>query len=106
MSESDFWFACEGVTSAEGPWQALRVVSFEAREEISRPFSYELFVLAVRGVDEPDPQDLIGERATFRLRTRSEPEFRVVHGIVVEAEDVNEVPEGALYRVVLAPPWT
>src|SRR5262249_26262796 len=54
---------------------------------------------------EVDPRDLLGARATLRVETQSTPARKVVHGIVAEAEELFEHPDGMLYRVVLVPPW-
>jgi len=61
MSRTDF-VCVRRHHSASGPWETLRVVAFEGREEMSRLVRYELYLLAGRGVDEPDPEDLIGQR--------------------------------------------
>jgi type VI secretion system secreted protein VgrG len=51
-----------------------------------------------------DPHALVGARATLRIATLTLPEFKLVHGIVVEAEEIAELPDGTLYRALLMPP--
>ena len=104
MNPDDFVFAREGASSAEGPWKHLRVVRFEGEEAMSRLFRYELHLLAKKGEEDPDPDTLVGKRASLRIATLSEPGFKLVHGVITEAEDAFDVPEGTVYRVVLEPP--
>jgi type VI secretion system secreted protein VgrG len=103
MSGPDFTFACEGVGGKGDPWDALRVVRFHGKEAISSLYRYEVVLLAP--LDPPPVSELIGRRATLRIATLSSPAFKVVHGIVVEAEEIAALPEGRTLRVLLAPPW-
>ncbi|MRG90898.1 type VI secretion system tip protein VgrG [Polyangium spumosum] len=88
-----------------GAWGALRVVRFRGREALSEPYRYEITLLAKAGAPDVDPRDLVGKRATLRVATLSNPPFKVVHGIVREASELADLPEGALLRVILDPPW-
>jgi type VI secretion system secreted protein VgrG len=80
------------------------VVRFEGREQLSALYRYELVVLARGDGAEVDPHDLVGARATLRIATLTLPAYKLVHGVIVEAEELGPVPEGMLYRAVLAPP--
>ena len=98
----DFTFAWE---HAEGsPWAHLQVVRFHGREEISALYRYELTLLSRGPNAEIDLAVLVGARATLRIATLSQPAYRLVHGVITEAEEIDRVPEGMLYRAVLAPP--
>lgn len=105
MSDHDFSLACEAIAGAGNPWQHLRVVHFRGREAISEPFRYDITLLAKGSAGEMDPRDLVGKRASLRIATLSVPAWKIVHGIVEEAEDLYDVPEGTLVRIVLVPPW-
>ncbi|HVK71278.1 MAG TPA: contractile injection system protein, VgrG/Pvc8 family, partial [Polyangium sp.] len=107
MPNDDFSFACEALPG-EGPfgaWGALRVARFRGREALSEPYRYEITLLAKASAGEVDPRDLLGKRATLRIATLSNPPFKVVHGIVREASELSDLPEGTLLRVILEPPW-
>jgi type VI secretion system secreted protein VgrG len=104
MSFDDFVFAWEGASSADGPWKHLRVVRIAGEEAMSRLFRYELYLLAPKDAAEPSPDELAGKRASLRIATQSQPGFKVVHGVITEAVDAADVPEGAVFRVVLEPP--
>jgi type VI secretion system secreted protein VgrG len=98
----DFSFAWE---HAEGsPWAHLQIVRFHGREAISALYRYELTLLAREPGAEVDLGVLVGARATLRMATLTQPAYRLVHGIIAEAEEIGPVPEGMLYRAVLAPP--
>lgn len=102
----DFTFGWEGADPAIGAYRHLAVVDLRGVEEIGALYRYELTLFAAHPAPEVDPADLIGKHATLRLQTLGEPESRVVHGILVEAEDLHEHASGMLYRVVLAPVLT
>lgn len=104
MTTPDFTFAFEGADAPGGPWAHLQVVGFQGSEQISSLYRYEITLLARAPAPEVDPHDLIGARATLRIATHSQPAYKVVHGILAEAEELHSVPEGMLYRVVLMPP--
>lgn len=104
MITHDFSFSFEGADAPDGPWDHLHVVSFRGREEISALYRYEVTLLARAPAPEVDPYDLVSKRASLRIATLTRPEYKIVHGVIVEAEEVGPVPEGMLYRIVLAPP--
>ncbi|WP_437736876.1 type VI secretion system Vgr family protein [Sorangium sp. So ce1335] len=97
-------FAWEGASGPEGPWSHLRVVSVRGTEALSSLYHYEITALIREPAPEIDPDGLIQARATLRFTTTTEPMWRVVHGLVVEAEELGPVPGGMCYRIVLAPP--
>ncbi|WP_437841690.1 type VI secretion system Vgr family protein [Sorangium sp. So ce1153] len=80
------------------------MVAFRGAEAIASLYRYEITALAREPAPEVDPDELIQRSATLRLATLTQPSFRVVHGIVVEAEELGPVPGGMLYRLVLMPP--
>lgn len=102
MSELDFTFSWEGASGS--PWRHLMVASFRGTEAISELYHYEIALIAREPAPEVDPDDLVGLRATLRITTHTEPRYRVIHGVIIEAEEVGPVQHGVLYRVVLAPP--
>jgi len=104
MSDVDFAFAWEGASEAAGPWRHLQVVELRGTEAISSLYRYELVLLSHEPAPEVDPEELIQARATLRIATLSNPGFRVVHGIITEAEELGPIYGGMLYRVVLSPP--
>src|SRR5580658_1087356 len=104
MITTDFTFAWEHASAPAGPWSHLQVVRFDGREELSSLYRYELTLLARAPAPEVDPHDLVGSRATLRIATLTEPAYKLLHGIVVEAEELGPGPEGMLYRAVLLPP--
>jgi type VI secretion system secreted protein VgrG len=104
VSDVDFEFAWEGASGPAGPWSHLRVVEFRGTEGISSLYRYEIIVFARDPAPEVDPDDLIQTKATLRIATHTEPAFRVVHGLIVEAEELGPAHGGVLYRLVLAPP--
>lgn len=102
--KNDFEFAFEGAASPNGPWMHLQVVKFEGKEQVSGLFRYDLVVVAKAPATELDPHELVMARATLRIKTLTAPSYRVVHGVIVEAEEVTSLPDGMLYRVVMMPP--
>src|SRR5688572_2405079 len=104
MTDTDFIFAWEGASEAAGPWRHLRVVELRGTEAVSTLYRYELVLLAQDPAPEVDLDEIIETRATLRLSTLSDPAYRVVHGIVTEAEELGPTYGGMLYRVVLSPP--
>ena len=86
------------------PWAHLQVVRFHGREEISALYRYDLTLLAREPTAEVELGALVGARATLRIATLTQPAYRLVHGVIAEAEESGPVPEGMLYRAVLAPP--
>jgi type VI secretion system secreted protein VgrG len=104
MSTSDYHFACEKSEGAGGPWAHLRVVRFHGHEAISTLYRYEVTLFAKAPAPEVDPHELVRSRATLRIKTLTAPEWRVVHGVVTEAEELYALPDGMLYRVIVEPP--
>lgn len=103
-SSTDFMFAWEDAAGPGGPWSHLRIVAFRGTEALSSLYRYEIIALAREPAAEIDPDELIEKRATLRIATLTEPAYRVVHGIIIEAEEMGPVQGGILYRIVLAPP--
>jgi type VI secretion system secreted protein VgrG len=104
MDTHDFTFAWEHASDPEGPWAHLQVVRFTGREEISALYRYEITLLARGPAAEVDPHEIVGARATLRIATLTAPAYKLVHGVIAEAEEIGPVPEGMLYRAVLMPP--
>jgi type VI secretion system secreted protein VgrG len=103
MSNQDFSFGCEGVTGVHGPWGQLQVVQFKGTELLSDLYRFELVLLAKTPAPEFDPQDLLQLRCSLRIKTLSNPRYRVVHGIIGEAQELFSTPDGMLYRVTMVP---
>ena len=84
-----------------GGWHGLDVVRFHAREELSK--LYEVDIVALRSADlEPvDLDQLLDTSCSLRIRTATG--FRVIHGIVGEAEEAERTRELNLYRLRLVP---
>jgi type VI secretion system secreted protein VgrG len=104
MAAPDYSLAWEHADSPNGPWGHLEVLWFRGHEGISELYRYEITVLAKNPTAEIELSKLIGARATLRIRTYAEPAYRLVHGVICEAEDLSSVPEGMVYRIVLMPP--
>ncbi|WP_437676170.1 type VI secretion system Vgr family protein [Sorangium sp. So ce131] len=104
MSDLDFTFAWEGASGPSGPWDHLRVVSFRGAEGISALYRYEITAITRDPAPEIDPEELIQARATLRIATGTVPAYRVIHGIVTEAEELGPIHGGMAYRLVLSPP--
>lgn len=104
MAAPDYSLAWEHADSQNGPWGHLEVLWFRGHEGISELYRYEITVLAKAPSADVDFSKLIGARATLRIRTYADPAYRLVHGVITEAEDLASVPEGMVYRVVLMPP--
>ncbi|AKT40638.1 type VI secretion system Vgr family protein [Chondromyces crocatus] len=108
MSNRDFTFACEGVEGGLDAWSALEVVRFHGREAMSSAYRYEIVLLAreAAGMGDVQVSALPGKSASLRIATGSIPAWKVVHGLVDEAEELAALPEGRTIRVILAPTWT
>ncbi|XXT19767.1 type VI secretion system tip protein TssI/VgrG [Sorangium sp. So ce429] len=104
MSDLDFSFAWEGAAGPSGPWQHLRVASFRGAEGISSLYRYEITAITREPAPEVDPDELIQARATLRIATGTQPAFRIVHGIITEAEELGPIHGGMAYRIVVEPP--
>ncbi len=104
MSDTDLTFAWEGASGPFGPWQHLHIAELRGEDAISSLYRYEITTLLREPAPELDPDDLIQSRATLRIVTLTEPRCRVVHGVITEAEELGQVQNGTLYRLVLSPP--
>ena len=94
-NKNDYVFGC-----AEG-WDAFEVVRFHASEEISAMYAFEI-VLLRRAEKGPADLDALVD-AAVSLRIASSSRWRVVHGIVAEAEEIDRTSVLFLYRVLLVP---
>lgn len=103
-SDVDISFSWETAAGPEGPWSHLRVVFVRGTEALSALYRYEITAFVREPAPMLDPDELVQSRATLRFATLTEPAYRVVHGVIVEAEEVGPMPGGMLYRLVLAPP--
>jgi type VI secretion system secreted protein VgrG len=104
VQTDDFVFAWEGAASPPGPWSHLTVVSFRGHEAISELFRYDLILRADASAPEVDVRELAGARATLRIATLSSPAYRLVHGVIAEAEELHATEQGMVFRVTLVPP--
>jgi type VI secretion system secreted protein VgrG len=101
VQTTELTFVCEDLADASSQ---LRVVRFHGREAISSLYRYEIVLLAQSTGPEIDPHDLIQRRATLRIATKTTPAYRVVHGVITEAEEMHSVNEGMLFKVTIEPP--
>ncbi len=85
----------------EGGWGEFEVVRFHSVEEISRPFLYEIILLRRASRGPADLDALLDAPASLAIST--EKRWRLVHGIVAEAEELERTHEVLLYRVLLVP---
>lgn len=100
----DYFFTFDGADHPDGPWNLLRVVELRGEEAISRPFWFELDL--VTGADDVSVRDLVGRDAAIKIRTDTEPAFRIIHGLITGAVElpVRDITAPARYRVTLSPP--
>lgn len=105
-SIDEFFFAWEGASHPDGPWQHLRVLEFQGDEAISELFRFDIQLVRTADAPDVDVDALIGARAALLWATRTDPPYRLVHGIVGEAQELGEMEYGTRYRVVLVPPFT
>lgn len=82
-------------------WDAFDVVRFRADEGIDELFTYDIVLARDRGAPSIDIEALVDEPATLRIAT--EARWRPVHGVIAEAELLDETNTLILYRVVLVP---
>lgn len=101
---SEFVLAFESAAGPTGAFSHLRVVAFSGREAISALYRYALTLYAREPAQPVDPDDIVGQRATLRIATETEPRIRYVHGVITEAEELGPAPGGMLYQVTLEPP--
>ncbi len=101
---TDLTFAFESASGPAGPYSNVAVAAFSGREAISSLYRYSITLYARDSAPPLDPDDLVGQRATLRLWTQTEPKVRYVHGIITEAEEIGLCANGMVYQVTLEPP--
>lgn len=69
-------------------WGALRIVRWHSVEDISHPFRYSITLLRPRDEGAIDLDALVDTGATLCIRTSGS--VRVVHGIIAEAQEVEQ----------------
>ncbi|HEY4120279.1 MAG TPA: type VI secretion system tip protein TssI/VgrG [Byssovorax sp.] len=94
-NRTDYAFGC-----AEG-WKPFEVVRFHAVEEVSRLYAFEIVLLRRVENGAADLDTLLD--ANVSLRIASAARWRVVHGIIAEAEEIDRTSTIFLYRVLLVP---
>ena len=99
--DQEFFFTWAGASEA---WEHLRVVSFVGHEALSEIYWFEIELH--RHSDAPDVsvEDLIGAAAALKISTRTDPPWRLVHGVIASAIELGDVKDGTRYRVVIKPP--
>ena len=102
--DQEFFFAWEGADSSN-PWRHLRVVEFHGREAISELYMFELQLHRDEDALDVNVEDLIGSQAALKLFTRTEPAWRIIHGVITSAVELGDVRRGSRYRVELRPPF-
>lgn len=81
-----------------------RVLAFTGREEVSRTYRFEVFVLVPHGLlDEGSLDEAIGSAATLEVMREDGLARNRWHGVLSEVTLVHELPGAALYRAVLVP---
>ena len=84
-------------------WSEVQVVDLHAVEEISRPFETRLTVAWEAARRPRSLDELLGRPATLAIADETLPGFRLQHGLVAEAEEVEHVDRAVLYRLQLVP---
>jgi type VI secretion system secreted protein VgrG len=79
----------------------LRVVRWHGVEEVSRPFRYSITLLRPRDEGAIDLDALVDTGATLCIRTSGG--MRPVHGIIAEAQEVEQTRTLRILRVLLTP---
>ncbi|TAK27967.1 MAG: type VI secretion system tip protein VgrG [Myxococcaceae bacterium] len=83
---------------------SARVLAFTGREEISRAYRFEVFVLIPHAlIDETSLDDAIGTAATLEVQRDDGTARNRWHGVLSEISVLHELPGAALYRVVVVP---
>jgi type VI secretion system secreted protein VgrG len=82
-------------------WDAFGVVRWHAIEEISQPYRYDITLVRQASAGAVDLDALLDAGATFRVAAQGS--WRVTHGILAEAEEVDRTSQVILYRVLLVP---
>ena len=81
-----------------------RVLAFTGREEISRAYRFEVFVLVAHTLlEETSLDEAIGSAATLEVQRDDGTTRNRWHGVLAEISVLHELPGAALYRVVLVP---
>jgi len=86
--------------TAEG-WDAFGVVRWHGVEELSQPYRYEITLQRQVTNGAVDLDSLLDAAASFRIASQNT--WRVVHGILAEAEEIDRTTQIILYRVLLVP---
>lgn len=79
---------------------AVNVLSFEGREEISGLYEYKIELVSKD--PELDSAKILNKSATFFLNRGDEDPIRI-HGIVSDFEQFGRTPDYVFYRVILVP---
>ncbi len=79
---------------------AVKVLSFEGEENISRLFEYRFDLLSEEA--ELDAANILNKKATFTL-TRGDEEPITIHGIISHFEQRGRTPDYVSYHAVLVP---
>jgi type VI secretion system secreted protein VgrG len=98
----EFFFSWQGAARA---WDHLRVLSFRGHEALSELYWFEIELHRDADVPDVNVEDLIGAPAALKMMTRTEPGWRVVHGVISSAVELGDVTRGGRYRVLLSPPF-
>lgn len=81
-----------------------RVLAFNGREELSRAYRFEVFVLIPHSaIDETSLDDAVGSAATLEVQRDDGSPRNHWHGALAEISLLHELPGAALYRVVIVP---
>jgi type VI secretion system secreted protein VgrG len=82
-------------------WGAFDVVRWHAVEEVSHPFAVDITLQRDAASGPVDLDLLLDSGASFRIA--SQGRWRVMHGILAEAEEIDRTAAILLYRVLLVP---
>lgn len=86
-------------------WAGFDVVRMRGREALSRLYEYDITLMRKSESGPADLDAILNTLATLRVRTESG--WRDLHGLVIEAEELDRTRSVLVYRVKLAPPiWT
>ena len=86
--------------TSEG-WDAFSVVRWHAVEEISRPYLYDITLTRDASNGTVNLDTLLDTGATFAVNGQSG--WRMVHGVLAEAAEIDQTSQTILYRVLLVP---
>jgi type VI secretion system secreted protein VgrG len=84
-------------------WNAYGVVRWHGIEELSQPYRYEITLQRQVSSGAADLDALLDSAATFAIAGQNK--WRLVHGILAEAEEIDRTSQLILYRVLLVPPF-